>query len=178
MVWCITGCLAILLLPSRLFTETGFQLWWQANTPYVVLVMLFAAANLLSPLLMQCWDTLEQRLGLSLSAARFRRLVPYLDANENAVLREFILQRKTALLLPIDDPAVNNLLHTGFLQASDPVVILGAHKEQRLSVSLAARPYLTRKVLNLPTRKLTEHELEWLRSSRSKFAANRGSMVL
>ena len=40
-------------------------------------------------------------------------MIGFLDFNEKAVLREFVLQRKSVINLPITEPAVKNLMDAG-----------------------------------------------------------------
>ena len=102
---------------------------------------------------------------------RLETMVQCLDFSERAVLREFILQRKSVIKLPVTEPAVKNLLEAGVLvyayaQPFEEDDLL--HRE--LMIALPARPLITYKLLGLTRGKLSDEQIEQIKSDRPKFA--------
>jgi len=94
-----------------------------------------------------------------------------LDFEEKAVLREFIIQRKNVLALPMRELAVSNLLESGVLvPAYETQEIKGSGRIIKLSIAVDAREQLTHKVLGLPVGKLTDNEANQLKAARPEYA--------
>ncbi len=101
-------------------------------------------------------------------------MVACLDFTEKAVLREFVLQRRSVINLPVAEPAVRNLLDAGILTyaygtpaASDSSVI------KALMISLDARQFITYKILGLSKNGMTEEQIEQILHERPKFATKK-----
>lgn len=99
-------------------------------------------------------------------------MVSCLDFTERAVLREFVLQRRSVINLPVTEPAVKNLLRAGILtyaygtpSSKDESII------KALMIALDARQYITYKVLGLSKNGMSEEQIEQILSERPKFAA-------
>jgi hypothetical protein len=99
-------------------------------------------------------------------------MVACLDFTEKAVLREFVLQRRSVINLPITEPAVKNLLRAGILtyaygtpSSGDESII------KALMIALDARQYITYKVLGLSKNGMSEEQIEQILNERPKFAA-------
>ena len=101
-------------------------------------------------------------------------MIRQLDFEEKALLREFIIQRKTVLALPLTEPAVSNLLASGILaSAFETQEIKGSSRIIKLSIAIEAREQLTHRVIGLPIGKLTEEEAEVLKAARPQYARNK-----
>lgn len=77
-------------------------------------------------------------------------MIGFLHLNEKAVLREFVLQRKSVINLPITEPAVKNLMDAGVLTYAYGKPTREKDDENKiraLMIALTARPLLTYKVL-------------------------------
>lgn len=94
-----------------------------------------------------------------------------LDFEEKAVLREFVIQKKNVLSLPLTEPAVANLLSTGVLEpAFETQEIKGSARRIKLSISIAVRQKLTYIVLGLPVGALTDEQAKHIKSARPNYA--------
>lgn len=94
-----------------------------------------------------------------------------LDFEEKAVLREFVIQKKNVLSLPLTEPAVANLLSTGVLEpAFETQEIKGSARRIKLSISIAVRQKLTYIVLGLPVGALTDEQAKNIKSARPNYA--------
>ena len=99
------------------------------------------------------------------------KMIRQLDFEEKAVLREFIIQAKNVLPLPMKQPAVMNLLRSGVLEpAFETQEIKGNSKIIKLSIAIEARALLTHKVLGFPTGKMTDAVAARLKAARPDYA--------
>ena len=98
-------------------------------------------------------------------------MIKHLDFEEKAVLREFIIQQKNVLSLPLNEPAVNNLLASGVLKpAYETQEIKWDSRIIKLSIAVDAPEKLTKKVIGIPTGKMSEHEIVNLKAARPIYA--------
>lgn len=93
-----------------------------------------------------------------------------LDHSERAILREFYIQGKYTIEIPINNPSVVGLMNKGI------VVLAGKYGEHSLSGMLfpcaiieEARKRLTNRVLGLPEGTPSEEELSRIKESRPAF---------
>ena len=93
-----------------------------------------------------------------------------LDYSERAILREFYIQEKYTIEIPIDNPSVVGLRNKGI------IIVTGTYGFRSLSGMLfpcaiveEARKRLTNRILELPEGDPTEEELLRLRESRPAF---------
>ena len=107
---------------------------------------------------------------------KLQQMIRCLDFSERAVLREFVLQRKSVIKLPVTEPAVKNLLEAGVLTyaygqpfSEDDIMI------KALMIALPARPLITYKALGLSKGKMSEEQIGQIISSRPKFASKGAS---
>ncbi|NLJ92167.1 MAG: hypothetical protein GX324_03805 [Aeromonadales bacterium] len=170
MSWLLLSCCLISALPDRLFSG-AFGLWLQDYRLLFILGMVASAAYFLSHgaiMLVQYLFYRKQRL---MNRKLLQELLEYLDANEKAVLREFVLQRKSVIKLPVTEPAVKNLLEQGILTyAYGEPGEAGRNTIKPLMVAIAARPLLTFKVLGLNPANMTEEQKNLILNTRPKYA--------
>lgn len=81
------------------------------------LYLIFAAVLLILTIkaIGWCWSEIALMLGYALQLYKTQRYLLRLDDEEKAVLREFEFQNQAVLLLPVNDPIVNRLLHKDIL---------------------------------------------------------------
>ncbi len=93
-----------------------------------------------------------------------------LDSKEISVLREFYIQGQSTLQLPMSHPLVASLIDKGILKQ---VGSLGEHSLIgpliSLTISSEVKPHITYELLNLPNRKPTEQEIQWVQNNRPEF---------
>lgn len=172
-LWLLVTSLALLMLPLRMAQSLFLQQWIEQHAASIGLVAMTCVGYLLS---------LGIRLGLSkmleerqqgTMKQRIREKIGALDHGERAVLREFILQGKSSIRMPIHHHSVADLLDHGILAqagASEEYAIEGTVAP--VKIAALARRHITRKVLRLPEEQLTEQQREHLLASRPEFAAN------
>ena len=94
--------------------------------------------------------------------------VESLDFAERALLREFVLQRKSVLTLPLSEPTVRNLVDNCVLRIVD-TVDEKTHKVEVI-ISKEARPYITYKAIGLTLGKMTEEQISQIMNARPEYA--------
>lgn len=102
---------------------------------------------------------------------RFRSALESLDPAQKALLREFGLQQRNTLELPMHDPAVAGLLSIGALQViGRQVEVTSAGVVVAMRISEVASSMLTGDMLGLPS--MDDEDLaRWVEQNRPSFAA-------
>ena len=90
-----------------------------------------------------------------------------LDHEERALLREFFLQRTRSLLLPVNQEAIQRLLHSHVLQNLEPYP--SEEPLQRFGIAPSARRFITSNNLRLPVNELTEEDIRYFKASRPEY---------
>ena len=171
MMWMCFSCGVLLLTQSALFSLTGPVILAASYSPYLWLLVLVTGSYLLVRLLIWLLTHVTTYYANQRLIARRNQMIRQLDFEEKALLREFIIQRKTVLSLPMIEPAVINLLESGVLApAYETQEIKGSHRIIKLSIAIESREQLTHKVIGLPVGKLTEAEAAVLKAARPDYA--------
>lgn len=170
MVWLLMCSSAILLFPAEKLGPAAAE-WLHACSLYLWLGILIAGSYFLSQLILILLDLARHHYSNYQQREKLEQMVRCLDFSERAVLREFILQRKSVIKLPVTEPAVKNLLDAGVLTyaygqpfSEDDIMI------KALMIALPARPLITYKALGLSKGKMSEEQIEQIMSARPKFA--------
>ena len=170
MVWLLMCSSAILLFPAEKLGPAAAE-WLHACSLYLWLGILVAGSYFLSQLILILLDLARHHYSNYQQREKLEQMVRCLDFSERAVLREFILQRKGVIKLPVTEPAVKNLLDAGVLTyaygqpfSEDDIMI------KALMIALPARPLITYKALGLSKGKMSEEQIEQIMSARPKFA--------
>lgn len=172
MVWLLLCCSLILLFPAGLLGGAVHR-WAEAHAGWLGVGMLVALSYFASQSLLVGWEWLHESWSQHRQRHLMGRTLALLDFNEKAVLREFVLQRKSVINLPITEPAVKNLMNAGILTYAygKPQRDKGDENQIRaLMIALPARPLLTYKVLGLSRGKMSDEQVEQIMSARPKFA--------
>jgi len=171
MAWMCIACTVLLSLPASIVQFSGTQEWSETYMPYVWIIALIAGSFLITRGIIWIFSLFDKRFRKRKESARRNMMIRRLDFEEKAVLREFIIQRKNVLALPMRELAVTNLMKSGVLvPAYETQEIKGSGRIIKLSIAVDAREHLTYKVLGLPVGKLTELETEQLKAARPDYA--------
>ena len=170
MAWLLLCSSAILLFPAEKLGPAAAT-WLHACSLYLWLGILVAGSYFLSQMILILLDLARHHYSNYQQQEKLEQMVRCLDFSERAVLREFILQRKSVIKLPVTEPAVKNLLDAGVLTyaygqpfSEDDIMI------KALMIALPARPLITYKALGLSKGKMSEEQIEQIMSARPKFA--------
>ncbi len=172
MVWLLLCCSIILLFPAGLMKGAVSQ-WATAHAAWLGVGMLIAISYFCSQGFLIAWEWACDEWQSRRQQDQLAQMIGFLDFNEKAVLREFVLQRKSVINLPITEPAVKNLMDAGVLTYAYGKPVRekeDEHQIRALMIALPARPLLTYKVLGLSRGKMSDEQVEQIMNARPKFA--------
>ena len=172
MVWLLLCCSIILLFPAGLM-KGAVSLWAADHAAWLGVGMLIAISYFCSQGFLIAWEWACEEWQARRQQDQLAQMIGFLDFNEKAVLREFVLQRKSVINLPITEPAVKNLMDAGVLTYAYGKPTREKDDENQiraLMIALPARPLLTYKVLGLSRGKMSDEQVEQIMNARPKFA--------
>ncbi|BBU06601.1 MULTISPECIES: superinfection exclusion B family protein [Aeromonas] len=172
MVWLLLCCSIILLFPAGLIKGAVSQ-WAADHAAWLGVGMLIAISYFCSQGFLIAWEWACEEWQARRQQDQLAQMIGFLDFNEKAVLREFVLQRKSVINLPITEPAVKNLMDAGVLTYAYGKPTREKDDENQiraLMIALPARPLLTYKVLGLSRGKMSDEQVEQIMNARPKFA--------
>ncbi|HHQ4468314.1 superinfection exclusion B family protein [Aeromonas veronii] len=172
MVWLLLCCSIILLFPAGLMKGAVSQ-WAADHAAWLGVGMLIAISYFCSQGFLIAWEWACEEWQARRQQDQLAQMIGFLDFNEKAVLREFVLQRKSVINLPITEPAVKNLMDAGVLTYAYGKPTREKDDENQiraLMIALPARPLLTYKVLGLSRGKMSDEQVEQIINARPKFA--------
>lgn len=172
MVWLLLCCSIILLFPAGLMKGAVSQ-WAADHAAWLGVGMLIAISYFCSQGFLIAWEWACDEWQARRQQDQLAQMISFLDFNEKAVLREFVLQRKSVINLPITEPAVKNLMDAGVLTYAYGKPTREKDDENQiraLMIALPARPLLTYKVLGLSRGKMSDEQVEQIMNARPKFA--------
>ncbi|MCF5909922.1 superinfection exclusion B family protein [Aeromonas veronii] len=172
MVWLLLCCSIILLFPAGLMKGAVNQ-WAADHAAWLGVGMLIAISYFCSQGFLIAWEWACEEWQARRQQDQLAQMIGFLDFNEKAVLREFVLQRKSVINLPITEPAVKNLMDAGVLTYAYGKPTREKDDENQiraLMIALPARPLLTYKVLGLSRGKMSDEQVEQIMNARPKFA--------
>ena len=172
MVWLLLCCSIILLFPAGLMKGAVSQ-WAADHAAWLGVGMLIAISYFCSQGFLIAWEWACEEWQARRQQDQLAQMIGFLDFNEKAVLREFVLQRKSVINLPITEPAVKNLMDSGVLTYAYGKPTREKDDENQiraLMIALPARPLLTYKVLGLSRGKMSDEQVEQIMNARPKFA--------
>ncbi|MFM5635973.1 superinfection exclusion B family protein [Aeromonas veronii] len=172
MVWLLLCCSIILLYPAGLMKGAVSQ-WAADHAAWLGVGMLIAISYFCSQGFLIAWEWACDEWQARRQQDQLAQMISFLDFNEKAVLREFVLQRKSVINLPITEPAVKNLMDAGVLTYAYGKPTREKDDENQiraLMIALPARPLLTYKVLGLSRGKMSDEQVEQIMNARPKFA--------
>ncbi|GDY26592.1 super-infection exclusion protein B [Agarivorans sp. Toyoura001] len=166
MAWLLIASGLLLMIPNQWLPEASInsQLSLVLTFSCVVGLAYFISRGLLL-LVTSLSGAVQHRKELQ----RLSSMVACLDHSERAILREFIIARRSVLSLPLKEPAVVNLLENGVLKPINQQHVQEQRSNVDMMINLAARPLLSYKALGLPVGKLNEEQIEHLKSIRPRF---------
>ena len=172
MVWLLLCCSIILLFPAGLMKGAVSQ-WAADHAAWLGVGMLIAISYFCSQGFLIAWEWACEEWQARRQQDQLAQMIGFLDFNEKAVLREFVLQRKSVINLPITEPAVKNLMDAGVLTYAYGKPTREKDDENQiraLMIALPARPLLTYKVLGLSRGKMSDEQVEQIMNARPKCA--------
>ena len=170
MVWLTLATLTLMLLPDSLIHSMALEQWQPYYLPAAFIGAIISASYFLSQLLIHLVTQVRDYRVNNALQGNIERMVRRLDYNEKAVLREFVIQRKNVLALPLNEMAVMNLVRSGVLIPASVDGSFSGNRIEKLMISVDARPLLTHDVIGLPRGPLSEAQLDALKAARPEYA--------
>ncbi len=171
MLWFVLINFMIVVLPTSTMGESVAKFVTSHNYVWYTSLIVGISYFLSHVIIILCSVFFEEASNKSKSD-HLRTMISCLDFTEKAVLREFVLQRRSVINLPVTEPAVRNLLNAGILTYAYGTPIGGDDAViKALMISLDARQFITYKILGLSKVGMSEEQIEQILSERPKFAA-------
>ena len=173
MLWlfCVTALLLVLPLES-VSQELADQV--DANKTYLYLALIVELSNFISQAIIALMGSWLNSRGVKKEQNAMKTTVEGLDFAERALLREFVLQRKSVLYLPEAEPTVRSLTDSGILN------VVGDPDESTSRVPMIitkqARPFITYRAIGLTRSKMNDEMLEQIMNARPDFAREKKVM--
>lgn len=166
MVWvtCVTALL--LVVPwDRFAPEIGARV--EMYHTYIITALFVELTNFIARFFMKIWNSVSEKKVREQNEMMIREQISSMDYAEKALVREFVLQRKSALELPVKQAAVSGLKNRGILRQQSAVNEDG---KAFFSVSRLARPFISYKILGLSTGKMSAEQWEQIMLERPLYA--------
>ncbi|MCL2917893.1 superinfection exclusion B family protein [Shewanella litorisediminis] len=173
MLWLLIATLAMKFAPQSWLAALHLDQWATQESALIGLGLIIACAFFASLLANFLLDEAISYLGTKRKKEVIEHKVKLLDPAERALLREFFLQGKTILTLPVEELAVRSLVDTNILECLGNVkhyAIQGSTADYK--ISMLAREHLNRNVLRLPNGELSQEDMQNLIKARPGFVGN------
>ncbi len=169
MLWFILVNGMIVMLPASVVGEEGIR-WITNHNYYWYAGMVVGVSYFVSHIITIICSSIFEEASSKSQASSLQNMIKCLDFTEKAVLREFVLQRRSVINLPINEPAVKNLLGAGILTYAYGTPQNGDLSTMKaMMIALSARPYITYKILGLSKSGMSEEQIEQILNERPKF---------
>ncbi|MCR5536098.1 MAG: superinfection exclusion B family protein [Succinivibrio sp.] len=172
MLWLFLVTIIMLAMPwARVSTELAARI--DENRMFLYLALVFEASNFISQFIYNFFSTRAQQKAQEQLHNYMERTIEGLDFSERALLREYVLQRKSVLSLPLEEQTVKGLIQSGVLK------MVGNEDENGktpIIISKFARPYITYKSIGLTRGKMTEEQLSQIMDARPEYAREKKAM--
>lgn len=169
------ACAAILFMPHSMLAAIKLTSVLDQSAHVVGLLFIASSTYLTVDLCVTIIANKKDKARQSQLTEQIQDRIKTLTSSERAVLREFYLQRQTALWLPSQECEVKSLLSSGVLIAVDYYATTRFNeegvKEVELMISHIARQYLTKSRLKLPQGKPNGDDITYLKLARPSFLA-------
>lgn len=173
MLWlfCVTSMLLVLPLES-ISEELATQV--AANKTYLYLALIVEVSNFISQAIISFIGSYLNRRNQKQETNAMKVTVDGLDFAERALLREYVLQRKSVLYLPEAEPTVRSLVESGILN------VVGDPDETTnrvpMIITKKARPFISYRAIGLTRSKMNDEMLEQIMNARPEFAREKKVM--
>ncbi|MCJ8350805.1 super-infection exclusion protein B [Moritella sp.] len=169
--WLLLAAALVLLLPTTALSVSGLDQWVTEYRGYISIIVISAVAYFIALLLVQTGQSILEKQTEIGTMNKIHKMVKVMNTSEQAVIREFIIQKKDIISLPLEAAAVANLVDNCILvPALNSQEIIGSGSKIKLCINIKARPLLDHKALGFPTGKMTELQAQALKSARPAFA--------
>ena len=167
MMWLFCLTVMMLVMPWEIIS-TDFAAHIETNKIVLYFALIIEVSNFISQGLLTIINSVLSKKARKKLQDKIMQAVEGLDFAERALLREYVLQRKSVLSLPVNEPTVRNLIDDGVLR----IVNVNDSENYRADIIIAkeARPYITYKAIGLTLGKMTEEQVTQIMNSRPEYA--------
>ena len=172
MMWLFCLTVMMLVMPWEIIS-TDFAAHIETNKIVLYFALIIEVSNFISQGLLTIINAIISKQAQKKMQEKIVHAVEGLDFAERALLREYVLQRKSVLTLPVNEPTVRNLIDDGVLR----IVNVNDESSYRADIIIAkeARPYITYKAIGLTLGKMTEEQVSQIMNSRPEYAKQKFS---
>ncbi len=166
MVWLTCSTVALICIPFEVFSaELAERI--NACRSYLYLAVIFELSNFAAQFCVKIYNSIRNSKKQKEMVRVISNEVAEMDFSERALLREFVLQRRSELKLPANEPTVCRLINSGILEK----VPAGDDNGHILcSISRQARPFITYRILGLSVSKMSSEQISQIMSERPAYA--------
>ena len=169
--WLLLAAALVLILPSTALSVSGLEQWVTEYRGYISIIVISGIAYFVALLLVQAGQSVLEKQSETETMNKIHKMVKVMNTSEQAVIREFIFQKKDIISLPLEAAAVANLIDNCILvPALNSQEIIGNGSKIKLCINIKARALLDHKALGFPEGKMTEQQAQALKAARPAFA--------
>ncbi|KXO07404.1 hypothetical protein AKG98_2530 [Moritella sp. JT01] len=169
--WLLLAAALVLLLPTTALSVSGLELWVTEYRGYISIIVISGIAYFIALLLVQAGQSVLEKQSETDMMKKITKMVKIMNTSEQAVIREFIFQKKDIISLPLEVASVANLIeHCILVPALNSQEIIGTGSKIKLCINIKARALLDHKALGFPAGKMTEQQAQTLKAARPSFA--------
>ncbi|QUM78027.1 super-infection exclusion protein B [Moritella sp. 24] len=169
--WLLLAAALVLILPSTALSVSGLEQWVTEYRGYISIIVISGIAYFIALLLVQAGQSVLEKQSETETMKKIHKMVKVMNTSEQAVVREFIFQKKDIISLPLEAAAVANLIDNCILvPALNSQEIIGTGSKIKLCINIKARALLDHKALGFPEGKMTEQQAQALKAARPAFA--------
>ena len=167
MLWLFLITVLLLVVPFHMIApELHAKI--QEHKPFLFLALLIEVTNFVAQFVIGYTHSALYRRHVRKMHDYMQEQIQILDFSERALLREFVLQRKAVINLPITEPTVKNLVQSGILVVAQDNIV--DDQKVPLMISRYARPYVTYRAIGLTRGKMSEDMIDQILQSRPEYA--------
>ncbi len=166
MIWLTCATVAMITIPWEAFSQE-IALRVNFYRDYLYLALIFELSNFVAQFMLKLWISIRRKSVLKRTEQEISTAVNGMDFSERALVREFVLQRKSELRLPATETTVQSLRETGILRQ---ISIVDDNSTALYTISRQARPYITYRALGISASGMTQEQIDQIMSERPSYA--------
>ena len=166
MVWLTCFTVALICIPWEVISsELASRV--DACRSYLYLAIIFELSNFVAQFCVKVYSYIRNNNKQKNLVRNLSVEVSNMDFSERALLREFVLQRRSELKLPTNEPTVSRLIESGILES---VTATDEDGKTLCAISRQARPFITYRVLGLSASGMSSEQISQIMSERPAYA--------
>ncbi len=169
-LFCLT-VLALIVPWEVISTELAYRI--ESNKICLYFALVIEISNFITQGIITIINGILRKKYSKKLTARILNTVASFDFAEKALLREYVLQRKSVLTLPVLEPTVRSLIDGGVLKIVN--VLDEDENKANVIISKEARPYITYKAIGLTLGEMSEEQVSQIINVRPDYAKQKFS---